>query len=240
MLKLGRYWTWKTLSSHLNACKILVTICLVPCCHFETFSKAFFRLVTPRISLTDCSINVIYDKRVEKEHIMLCLAWTKRSQIYINTWFRVTWLVCCCIPEPLLNSQFHCFPLTPFNQLKSLSFSISYHFSCKHLSSWSALIPLRTSELELLADWSGRHTILILLAGKTFCAISSEDVFTENCLPLRQLFFFTQASQKSAECRRNLSTPVSKTSLSHNLLPTLYNSQGQNSFLYAYASLIVF
>ena len=134
---------------------------------------------------------------------MLCLAWTKRSQIYINTWFRVTWLVCCCIPEPLLNSQFHCFPLTPFNQLKSLSFSISYHFSCKHLSSWSTLIPLRTSELELLADWSGRHTILILLAGKTFCAISSEDAFTENCLPLRQLFFFTQASQKTAKCRTN-------------------------------------
>ena len=121
----------------------------------------------------------------------------------LKTWYRVNWFVCCCIPKPLLNSQFHCFPLPPFNQLKSLSFSISYHFSCKHLSSWSALIPLRTSEFELLADWSGRHTILILLAGKTFCAISSEDAFTENCLPLRQLFFFTQASQKTAKCRTN-------------------------------------
>ena len=121
----------------------------------------------------------------------------------MNTWFRVTWLVCCSISKQLKNSQFHCFPLTLFHQLKSLSFSISYHFSCKHLSSWSALIPLRTSEFELLADWSGRHTILILLAGKTFCAISSEDAFTENCLPLRQLFFFTQASQKTAKCRTN-------------------------------------
>ena len=110
---------------------------------------------------------------------MLCLAWTKRSQIYINTWFRVTWFVYSCIPKPLLNLQFHCFPLPLFNQLKSLLFSISYHFSCKHLISYSARIPLRTSEHERPADWSGRHTILILLAGKTFCAILTEYAFTD-------------------------------------------------------------
>ena len=60
----------------LNASKILATICLVPCRHFETFSKAFSRLVTPRIfvnRLLYYYLHVIYDKSVEKQYIMLCL-----------------------------------------------------------------------------------------------------------------------------------------------------------------------
>ena len=119
----------------------------------------------------------------------------------------MTWLVCCSISKQLKNSQFHCFPLTLFHQLKSLSFSISYHFSCKHLSSCqSALIPLMQNVRTRAAgrlERTTRHSNSfgwenILRGFYRRCLYR-----LENCLPLRQLFYFTQASQKSAKCRTN-------------------------------------